>query len=322
LAQITWDRHPCLSFLGGETPDPPPPPQSPSLSTALSDTPNRGFWPVDKVVLPYYAAATIAILVFWTRLPKPAWLLAWHLAAIALALVAIRATGRASWLFRHWYPLPYVAWCYREMAVLMPALRTWHADAELAHLDYRIWNAHPAVWLERISSPILTEYLQIVYTLFVPAVLFIAYLLWRRARYADFRYYAFLIALGFLVSYVGYVLMPARGPRFFLRNLQTTDLRGLWITRALQWSLDRLESKAWDCFPSGHTELTILAWWGSRLISNRLFWIYFAYTLSIIFATVYLRYHYTVDLLAGAAVAGLLVLFAPPLYRFLGKGAA
>jgi membrane-associated phospholipid phosphatase len=153
-------------------------------------------------------------------------------------------------------------------------------------------------------------------------VLFIACLLWWRARYADFRFYAFLIALGFLVSYVGYVLVPARGPRFFLRNLQTADLRGLWVTRVLQLTLDRLESKAWDCFPSGHTELTILAWWGSRLISKRLFWIYFAYTLSIISATVYLRYHYTIDLLAGAAVAGLLVLIAPPLYRILGKGAA
>jgi membrane-associated phospholipid phosphatase len=107
-----------------------------------------------------------------------------------------------------------------------------------------------------------------------------------------------------------------------LRNQQTIDLRGLWVTRGLQLTLDRLESQAWDCFPSGHTELTILAWWGSRLISGRLFWLYFAYTLSIIFATVYLRYHYTIDLLAGAAVAGLLVLIAPPLYRILGKGAA
>jgi membrane-associated phospholipid phosphatase len=208
------------------------------------------------------------------------------------------------------------------MAVLMPSLRNWQADAALAGLDRRIWGVDPAVWLERISVPILTEYLQIVYTLFVPAVLFIAFILWRRARYAEFRYYAFLIALGFLVSYVGYVLAPARGPRFFLRNLQTVDLRGLWFTRALQLTLDRLESRAWDCFPSGHTELTILAWWGSRLVSKRLFWIYFAYTLSIISATVYLRYHYTIDLLAGAAVAGLLVLIAPPLYRILGKGAA
>jgi len=292
------------------------------LAQVLKLPATSGFWPVDKVILPYYGAATVAILLFWSRLPLPLWLLAWHLAAIAIALLAIRSQGRASWIFRHWYPLPYVAWCYREMAVFWPRLRGWEADAELAHLDHRFWGVNPTVWLERISSPILTEYLQIVYALFVPAVLLIAYLLWRRARYAEFRYYAFLIALGFLASYLGYVLVPARGPRFFLRSLQTTGIHGLWITRALQLTLDRLESTAWDCFPSGHTELAILACWGSRLISNRVFWIYFAYTLSIISATVYLRYHYTIDLLAGAAVAGLLVLFAPRLYGFLGKGAA
>jgi len=282
----------------------------------------RGFWPVDKIVLPYFAIASVAIVPLWSRLPSPAWLLGWHLAALALAILAIKLEGRASWIFRHWYPLPYVAWCYREMAVLIPAMRGKDVDAELARLDYRFWGAHPTVWLERMTTPLLTEYLQIVYTLFVPMVLLIAFLLWRQARYAEFRYYAFIIALGFLISYVGYVLVPARGPRFLLSNLQTIELRGLWVTRMLQVSLDRLESKAWDCFPSGHTELTILACWGSRLISNRLFWIYFGYTLSIISATVYLRYHYTIDLLAGATVAGFLVLFAPSLYRILGKEAA
>jgi membrane-associated phospholipid phosphatase len=289
------------------------------LAEVLNPTAPRGFWPVDKVVLPYFAASATAILLFWNRLPDPGLLLAWHLAAIAVALILIKASGRASWIFRHWYPLPYVAWCYHEMAVLMPGLRGTEMDAELAHLDYRFWGTNPTVWLERFITPWLTEYLQVAYTLFVPAVLLIAFLLWHERRYPEFRFYAFLIALGFLVSYVGYVLVPARGPRIFLRNLQTVDLRGLWVTRVLQLTLDRLESKAWDCFPSGHTELTLLALWGSRLISNRLFWIYFAYTLSIISATVYLRYHYTIDLLAGAAVAGLLVLIAPPLYRILGK---
>jgi membrane-associated phospholipid phosphatase len=95
----------------------------------------------------------------------------------------------------------------------------------------------------------------------------------------------------------------------------------LWFTAALRVTLDRLETRAWDCFPSGHTELTLLACWSSRCLSKRLFWVYFIYTLSIISATVYLRYHYTIDLLAGAAVAGLLVLIAPQLYRILGKEA-
>ena len=291
------------------------------MAKVLNSPADRGFWPVDWVVLTYYAAAGAVILFLWKRLPDAWWLIALHAAAILLALLAIRHPGRASWVFRHWYPLPYVAWCYREMSILIPAIRAGDLDAELARLDYRFWGANPTVWLERISTPVLTEFLQVIYTLFVPVVLLIAFLLWRQRRYAEFRYYAFLIALGFLVSYVGYVLVPARGPRFFLRHLQTIDLRGLWVTRALQLTLDRLEAKAWDCFPSGHTELTILAWWGSGLISNRLFWVYCAYTFSIISATVYLRYHYTIDVLAGAVVAVILVLVAPHLYRTLHKGA-
>jgi membrane-associated phospholipid phosphatase len=87
----------------------------------------------------------------------------------------------------------------------------------------------------------------------------------------------------------------------------------------MQGGLNRLESIAFDCFPSGHTELTILACWGSQLVSKRLFRVYLAYTPALIFATVYLRYHYSVDLLAGAALAWILIMGAPFIYRKLSQ---
>ncbi len=143
-------------------------------------------------------------------------------------------------------------------------------------------------------------------------------LLWlQRKRLVEFRFYAFLIALGFLASYVGYILVPVRGPRFLLQDLP--PLRGLWLTTLLQNTLDRLESAAYDCFPSGHTELTMLACWGSRMVSSRLFYLFAAYTPCIIFATVYLRYHYTIDVLAGAALAFVLIAVAPHVYTDLDK---
>ena len=65
----------------------------------------------------------------------------------------------------------------------------------------------------------------------------------------------------------------------------------------------------------------MLAWWGSRMLSKSLFLLYFAYTPFLIFATVYLRYHYSVDLLAGMLVALLLIVSTPVLYTKLSKGA-
>jgi len=203
------------------------------------------------------------------------------------------------------------------MAILIPPVRHGDSDLWLANLDFRIWGANPTVWLERLQSPIFTEFLQLVYTLFVPAVLVVAYLIWRKGKFAEFQYYAFLIAAGFLVSYVGYLVVPARGPRFLLNSLQHIPLQGLWLFHAMQHTLDTMESAHYDCFPSGHTELTILACWGSRILSKRIFLAYLIYTPSIIFATVYLRYHYTVDVMAGAVVAASLIVGAPFVYRML-----
>lgn len=274
-------------------------------------------WPVDKLILAYFGFAAIVIFGWWNAIPGAALLLTAHIVGTGLLLYEVRRPNRASWAFRHWYPLVYVAFCYREMAVFIPAVRQRFADEWLAALDRSLWHTNPTVWLERITEPPLTEYLQIIYSLFVPAVLLVAFHLWRSRRFFEFQYYAFLIALGYLVSYAGYLAVPARGPRFLLAHLQHLPLRGLWSFSTLQRVLDRMESFHYDCFPSGHTELTILAWWSTRRFTNPWFWGYFVYTLSIIFATVYLRYHYTIDLFAGAATAAILICVAPVLYRML-----
>jgi membrane-associated phospholipid phosphatase len=268
----------------------------------------------------YVVFSSVLVVGWWNRVPDAASLFAVHIAGAALVVFEVKRPNRTSWLFRNWYPLPYVGFCYKEMAVLIPAVRHTDADQWLANLDFRIWHAYPTVWLERIQSPVLTEFLQTVYTLFVPAVLLVAVLLWRKRRYQEFQYYGFLIALGFLASYVGYLIVPARGPRFLLRHLQHIPLQGLWLFKGMQATLDRLESAYYDCFPSGHTLLTILAWWGSRFISKKVFWAYLAYTPFLIFATVYCRYHYSVDVLAGAGLGFVLILAAPAIYRKLSQG--
>jgi len=292
------------------------------LAQVLKENPdNDRFWAIDKVILAYFTFTGILVVAWWSAVADaPAWL-AWHIVAPALLIFEVKRPNRTSWLFRNWYGVVYVASSYKEMSVLIRAIRHGDSDRWLADLDFRFWHVNPTVWLERVQSPGFTEFLQFAYTLFIPAVLLVGFVLWWQRRYAEFQYYSFLIALGFLLSYVGYLMVPARGPRFLLNHLQHIPLRGLWLFQNMQLTLDRLESVAYDCFPSGHTELTILAWWSSRMISKHAFWAYLAYTPFLIFATVYLRYHYTVDVLAGAVLAWILLCATPAIYRELSKGA-
>jgi len=276
----------------------------------------NNWWPVDKVILAYFAAVTLLEIVYWQPI-----LIAAHIAATGLLWLAVRyPASRISQVFHPWYPLIYVSASYKEMAILIPLARSWTADKFLARLDFQVWGVHPSVWLERWQSPVAVEILQICYSLFIPAVVVVAAILWRKRE--EFRRYAFLAALGFLVSYVGYFLVPARGPRFLLAGLQTRELQGLWISHSLSLLIDRLESAHYDCFPSGHTELAILAWWGSRSISRNFSWAMFVYLISVILATIYLRYHYTMDVVAGIGVAWVLILVSPWLYNRLSGRAA
>lgn len=266
-------------------------------------------------MLTYLLTIGLVIAGFHRKIDGAGVLLLVHGAAImAIVAYAFWPQLPGAYHFRNLYPIFYVFACYRVMSVLIQSIREARCDAMLAAGDFAFWHAHPTVWLERVQFPLLTEALQIVYALFVPAVLGVALILWRRQR-EDFRNYAFVITLGFLASYVGYFIVPARGPRIFLDGLQTQPLVGLWLFRPLRTFLDVLESSHYDCFPSGHVELTVLAWWTTRRISSRLSAVYLAYTGLIVLATVYLRYHYTLDLVAGVIVAALVLTVSPQTQR-------
>jgi membrane-associated phospholipid phosphatase len=49
-----------------------------------------------------------------------------------------------------------------------------------------------------------------------------------------------------------------------------------------------------------------------------MFWVFSIFAALIAFSTIYLRYHYMIDVLAGALLAILLIAFLPRIYRLLG----
>jgi membrane-associated phospholipid phosphatase len=60
--------------------------------------------------------------------------------------------------------------------------------------------------------------------------------------------------------------------------------------------------------------MTVIACWSSRVVSKRLFAAFSLYTILIVSATIYLRYHYTVDVFAGVLLAVAVLAVSPWLY--------
>jgi membrane-associated phospholipid phosphatase len=144
--------------------------------------------------------------------------------------------------------------------------------------------------------------------------------IWRNGWFDRYHFWVFVVAFGFYLSYLGYIAVPATGPRFLpqIKDAQTFPLSGVWLFDTIRKTLDEAEGITRDCFPSGHTELTLLVLYYARKFHRRTFrWLLPAGS-ALIFSTVYLRYHYVVDILAGALAALAIVLTAKPLYKALG----
>ncbi|HKV42108.1 MAG TPA: phosphatase PAP2 family protein, partial [Blastocatellia bacterium] len=219
--------------------------------------------------------------------------------------------------FRFWYPLPLILLSYKELGYLIPRIHPHDMDRQLAAIDSRLFGVNPEVIFARLQSPALTLPLQLSYLCYYVFPVALGILLWRQRRFLSLQFLIFVILLGFYISYIGYIAVPAIGPRFFLSTTGIPPISG-HIVGSIRKSLDSMEGLTRDCFPSGHTELTLLILFTARRFHRRFFWIMLVPALMLIFATMYLQYHYVIDVVAGAILAAIIVLAANWLHAALG----
>jgi membrane-associated phospholipid phosphatase len=201
------------------------------------------------------------------------------------------------------YPIVFIPILFDSFADLLPWVSSIVRDPILIQLDLALLGTHPTVWLERFIHPWLTEVLTWAYATyyFLPIVLVVA--LYWRGKEMSFDRAVFGVVLGFYLSHLGYFLFPAIGPRFTLTHLQTVDLHGIFSADTIRDTLNFLERFKQDAFPSGHTAVVLLVLFYAWQFVRGLFWVFLPVVVALIFSTVYLRYHYVVDVLAGIALA-------------------
>jgi membrane-associated phospholipid phosphatase len=167
-------------------------------------------------------------------------------------------------------------------------------------------GADPTRLLEPFTGTILLEVLTVCYALYYFHPIVLGALLWRDdlregTPGARFPRYVFGMLLVFYVSYAGYFLVPAIGPRFTLPHEGPLP-RGP-VAQAIDQTLDRLETNRRNCFPSGHTMVTVAVLLGAARRSRKTFLAFLPFAVGLVLATVAGRYHYVVDVLAGIVLA-------------------
>jgi membrane-associated phospholipid phosphatase len=258
-------------------------------------------------------------------------------ASSVLALAWMRAHSRSAIVrFLHdWSLAPIVYVLYREMFFVTGPLHGGRViDGALIAADRWLFGTEPTAWIGGFAQPAVTELLQVAYTSFYVLILTVGGELWRRTDDRAFRRYLFACGVTFYVSFVGYLVAPAIGPRMTLYDVATLErqMPGLWLTPYLRWFVNAgglvprgLSGAAAaalahrDAFPSGHAMVTIVLMvhaWRNRLATR---WFVTPAGTLLVLATVYLRYHYVIDVLAGGLLACACLAAAPLLQDWIGE---
>jgi membrane-associated phospholipid phosphatase len=197
---------------------------------------------------------------------------------------------------------PFALWFYALTEPIVPALNLSTRDAALRAVDQAVLGETPAVWLARFATPLRTELLSacyLSYHLYMTSALLLA--LTRpleRMRQLCERVYAAL-ALG----YVGYLCVPAVGPwRAFPELFAGHPLSGGPFEVVTTWLVIK-GSSIYDAFPSLHVAIVLVMLGYDARHERWRFALMLPVAAGLVVSTMYLRYHYAVDLVAGAVLA-------------------
>jgi hypothetical protein len=197
---------------------------------------------------------------------------------------------------------------YFFMRGFLPIVNPGSLDLELHQLGMKLFGLEPALAMEPWVSPATTEWFAFFYYgyFFVLGLHVIPILFWsRNARILSEFALGLLIVLA--VGQSLYLVVPGYGPASGLPELFAGELpHGVW------WNLVRqiVESAGAqkDIFPSIHTAaptfILLFSFHNRAHLPYRLTWPLIAFfVLNIIIATMFLRWHWLVDILAGLFLA-------------------
>jgi membrane-associated phospholipid phosphatase len=279
--------------------------------------------PVDVLTTAFAGLLFVAGLARFQLLEERGVLLRMSVVAVTPALIAILRgrnpnPSKPLQVFLDFYVIACILAIFDGLGPLIRAVHPVDYDAALVAFDRALFGTDPTAALEKIATPLLSDVLTIFYALyyFHPIVLGTLVLLDDRACPAtrrDFPRYAFVMVFVFYVSYACYFLVPAIGPRYTVAHVGPLP-RGA-IAQAIDGTLDGLEKNKRDCFPSGHTMVLTAVLFEARRRSKKTFWVFLPFALGLYVATVYCRYHYVADVLAGFAMAFVTVPLGNALYR-------
>jgi len=189
----------------------------------------------------------------------------------------------------------------------------WH-DQMVVDLEAAVLGVQPTVWIQRFITPWLTEWMMFCYVFYVLVYPILSLLIYRRHGEEQNEDYLFHIGLAIVLCTLGFMIFPVAGPMRHIADLHTVSLRGYFFTAVSELIRGRIHTPG-GTIPSIHCAAATIMWWAAYRYSRPAFFVLAPVILSLYVSTVYGRFHYAFDVVAGIAAAFLTMALGPVLIK-------
>jgi len=274
----------------------------------------------DVVTLGGLVGLTLLAVAFAGRLERPVFVIGINLLFIAfyvgslLVLKRLRRRGLRFLVRTCSVQLTFIQ-IYQTCNYLQLLFFDWQ-DGRVLAWEKALFGVQPVVAVQKIYSVPLTEWMFFVYVVYVVLYpLLGAVIFFKHGEEAN-EDYLFYLSLVNLFCGVGFILFPVASPMYWqeVRTLLTTPLASGPFGAAAEWVRAHIH-QAGGSIPSAHCAVATVMWFMALKYTRRGFLWLAPIILSLYVSTVYGRFHYVSDAVAGIAAAGLCLLAAPAIGR-------
>ncbi len=260
---------------------------------------------VDRLTAAYLLFVVALVVVRYEQVRHWAAIAAIHVVLIIMIglLAGLRRNGsRLAEIIANWYPILLFGFFFEEIGLIVHAIHAGWFDDWLMSAEYSLFGVHPTVWIEQYHSFWGTEILQLAYTSYLVLTLGLAAYFWRRGERTPFQILVVSTCVAYYLGYLIFVFFPIESPYHTLKSLQAVEPTVGPFSALINW-IERYGRVHGGAFPSAHVSgsvvVLICAWRHARQVGYLLL----PLVIAICIATVYGRYHYVVDVVAGVVMA-------------------
>jgi hypothetical protein len=195
-----------------------------------------------------------------------------------------------------------------QLREILPAVSPWTEDARIYAFDLQVFGFEPSIVLDRYVRPETTEWFAFFYFLYflILCVHVLPMVYYQRDTHLLARF-ATGVLLIFCSAHVVYMIVPGFGPYWYLKGTFHHELQGGTFWRLVREAVEAGGAQK-DIFPSLHTAVptyfAIFSFRHRALVPLKYWWPAIAFLATqIIVATMFLRWHYLIDVVAGVALA-------------------